>query len=124
MSSASTQISGVAVTHEQPPSRLTRRPLNVVAKIVPSFAIAYFGSNSPPYPIACSDTQWNEQPSSWLTRRPNVDRMYRLCGSVGWNATPLVSGGRPLAWASAGARSAMTRADDRMARLYAGEPRQ
>src|SRR5262245_21385775 len=59
MSSASIQMSemlpgspigfsAVAVAHVQPPSRLTRRPVNVVAKIVPSLAIAYFGSNSPP----------------------------------------------------------------------------
>lgn len=40
--------SDVAVVNEQPPSRLTRRPVKVVAKIVPSTAIRYFGSNIPP----------------------------------------------------------------------------
>jgi len=38
----------VAVVNVQPPSRLTRRPVYVVAKIVPSVAMRYFGSNVPP----------------------------------------------------------------------------
>jgi gamma-glutamyltranspeptidase/glutathione hydrolase len=40
--------SAVAVAKLQPPSRLTRRPVYVVAKIVPSPAIAYAGSHRPP----------------------------------------------------------------------------
>ena len=40
--------SEVAVVNEQPPSRLTRSPVYVVAKIVPSCATRYFGSNVPP----------------------------------------------------------------------------
>ena len=50
MSSASIHTPWVdaAVVKLQPPSRLTRRPSNVVAKIVPSVAIAYFGSHCPP----------------------------------------------------------------------------
>src|SRR5688500_18083304 len=37
-----------AVSNVQPPSRLMRRPSNVVAKIVPSDPIAYCGSHVPP----------------------------------------------------------------------------
>ena len=40
-------LSAVAVVNEQPPSRLTRSPLNVVAKIAPSAAIRYCGSYVP-----------------------------------------------------------------------------
>jgi hypothetical protein len=62
----------VAVVNEQPPSRLTRSPLYVVAKIVPSRAMRYFGSNVPAKPMSSSQTQRNEQPSSWLIKRPKV----------------------------------------------------
>jgi len=37
----------VAVVNVQPPSRLTRRPVNVDAKIAPSCAMRYLGSNWP-----------------------------------------------------------------------------
>src|SRR5690242_12499979 len=100
MSIASTQILVVAVVKLHPPSRDTRRPWYVVAKIVPSCAMRYFGSNVPPYPTLFSHTQLNVQPSSWLISRPNVVATYSECGSPGRKWIPLVIGGRPLACAT------------------------
>src|SRR5262245_49297449 len=111
-------LSAVAVVNEQPPSRLTRSPVNVVAKIAPSDAILYCGSNVPPYPMFCSQTQRNEQPSSWLTSSPKVVATYSEWLSPGRNFTPLVIGGRPFASATTGTRHAATAATERMARLY------
>src|SRR6185503_8778619 len=71
-----TGLLAVALVNVQPPSRLTRSPVNVVAEIAPSAAIRYCGSNVPAQPRFSPQIQRNQQPPSSLTTHPRAVATY------------------------------------------------